>query len=459
MIKTLVVISLIHFSWAFLRPFQRKIDADLRFGDAGEPLILTPLLRRGQIEEARLAAEVHLEDLKNVTSYSGYLTVDETFNSNLFFWFFPSETDYQNDPVILWLQGGPGGSSMFGLFSENGPFFFTSKNVIDIREHRWSRRHSVLYIDNPAGTGFSFTNGGYARNQTKVGNDLFETLQQFFTLFPEIQKNDFFVTGESYGGKYVPALGYAIHHRNPEAEIKINLQGMAIGNGLSDPENQFRYADYLQQIGLIDRRTRNAMHSLEHHCSEAIRKGEYQKALDILDEDFNSNNSIFSVATGYENVYNHLNPFDTVDENSMGIFFQRADVRSAIHVGNTSFGDDKVYENLELDIVKSIVPWVSELLSHYRMLFYNGQLDIIVAYPMMVTYLEKMKFSAHEEYKKAPRHVWKVDQDLAGYVKSAGNLTEVLVRNAGHLVPADQPKWSLDMISKFVRNEYIAGPI
>lgn len=66
----------------------------------------------------------------------------------------------------------------------------------------------MLYIDNPVGTGFSFTqrDEGYTRNETDVGRDLFEALQQFFTLFPEYVGNAFYATGESYAGAYLRVL-------------------------------------------------------------------------------------------------------------------------------------------------------------------------------------------------------------------------------------------------------------
>jgi vitellogenic carboxypeptidase-like protein len=83
----------------------------------------------------------------------------------------------------------------------------------------------VIYIDNPVGTGFSFTDsGGYCQNETQVGEDLYTALQQFFLLFPELQKNDLFVAGESYGGKYIPVIAYTIQQRNPDAKVQINLK-------------------------------------------------------------------------------------------------------------------------------------------------------------------------------------------------------------------------------------------
>lgn len=229
----------------------REINSEEVTGDVGEPLYLTPLIRKKLIKEAQAAAVVNLSDFPNIRSYSGFLTVDKYFDSNLFFWFFPAAFNYSEAPVILWLQGGPGASSLFGLFAENGPFKVENSKLA-VREESWTNTHSVLYIDNPVGTGFSFTKGGYAQNETKVGEHLYQALEQFFVLFPELQKNDFFVTGESYAGKYVPAVSHLIHQHNQKRQFKINLKGLAIGNGFCDPEHQLRYGDYLYQLGLID---------------------------------------------------------------------------------------------------------------------------------------------------------------------------------------------------------------
>ncbi|ENN74986.1 hypothetical protein YQE_08443, partial [Dendroctonus ponderosae] len=236
---------------AFPNPYRPIAQAAPLLEDVGEPLLLTPYLAEGRLEEARAAAQVTVEAFASVPSYSGFFTVDALFDSNLFFWFIPSQGDYLSDPVVLWLQGGPGASSLYGLFSENGPFVVAGGEGAGLRPTAWTRQHSMIYIDNPAGTGFSYTNGGLARNETKVGQDLYAALLQFFTLFPELQLNEFFVSGESYAGKYVPAIAHTIHQNNAAAELRINLQGLLIGDGLSDPVNMVRgYGQYLYQIGL-----------------------------------------------------------------------------------------------------------------------------------------------------------------------------------------------------------------
>lgn len=433
-----------------ITPLEVPIGADV-----GEPLIITPYLENDQIEEARAASLVTIEGFKEIPSYTGFFTVDKAFDSNLFFWFIPS-SDYGHDPVLLWLQGGPGASSIYALFQENGPFIVQNGNDLSFREYTWTKNHSVIYIDNPAGTGFSFTNGGYAQNQTKVGEDLYQALVQFFTLFPELQANPFFITGESYAGKYIPSAGYAIYKHNPSAELKINLQGLFIGDGLTDPEHQIvKYGDYLYEIGFIDDATKDIFVKYQNEIVENIKAKEFLKAFDgfdiLLNGDFTSP-TIFQNATGLSDYFNFVEA-ERQSDSSYQSYIQTPEVRKAIHVGNKTYNNGQaVEENLREDVMDTVAPWVAELLSHYRILFFNGQLDIIVAYPLTVNLLKNLNFSSAEEYKTAPRNIWHVDDEIAGYSKVAGNLTEVLVRNAGHMVPADQPKWAYDLVYKFVRN-------
>ena len=107
----LFVIALV----VFLKLFYQSSE------DPGEPLFLTPYLETNQIDLARNLSQVHLQSEYSYLSYSGYLTVNKTCNSNLFFWFFPAKNGQVDSPLLVWLQGGPGASSLFGLFSENGP--------------------------------------------------------------------------------------------------------------------------------------------------------------------------------------------------------------------------------------------------------------------------------------------------------------------------------------------------
>lgn len=288
----------------FINVYPKIKREKLDDNDPGKPLFLTPLIEAGKIQEARNQSFVNFNGMKNISSYSGYFTVNKNYNSNLFFWFFPSLTNYKTAPVVVWLQGGPGATSLIGLFTENGPYIVKHKHGLKRREYTWIEYHSVIYIDNPVGTGYSFTEKeeGFAKNEDDVGGNLYTALQQFFLLFPELQNNDFFVTGESYAGKYVPALSYAIHKNNPTAKLKINLKGLAIGNGLSDPLHQLKYGDYLYQLGLIDYNARDQFHKYEQEGVDYMQKKEWKKAFDLFDSllngDMNGRASYFRNVSG-----------------------------------------------------------------------------------------------------------------------------------------------------------------
>lgn len=338
---------------------------------------------------------------------------------------------------------------MIGLFLENGPLGLspTTYKLIQ-RNYSWHLNHNLIYIDNPVGSGFSFTesDGGYAKNGIDVGQHLLNALHQFFLLFPNLQRNEFYISGESYAGKYVPAIGYAIHQDNKcreddqrisydgKKKPRINLKGLTIGNGFIDPVHQLNYGDYLYQLGLIDTNGRRAFIKYENQAIDCIKKRDFQCAFDAFEKTMFGPNSLFNILSGFNNNMNFLK-VDS-DCGPLEDFLQNSkDIRRAIHVGKDSFyalwRGKRIIYHLKLDFMESVAHWVAELLEHYRILIYNGQLDIISAYPLMVNFLKHLNFSGAEEYSRATRYVWRADNDIAGYVKSGGNLTEVLVRNAG----------------------------
>ncbi|XP_034827924.1 venom serine carboxypeptidase [Maniola hyperantus] len=429
-------------------------------GDPGEPLFLTPYVESGNVTEGRRLARVPFTESLRIKSYAGYFTVDKKYDSNQFFWYFPAMISKKKDaPVIVWLQGGPGASSLYGLFTENGPLR-VRKSRFERRKYNWALSHHIIYIDNPVGTGFSFTKDpkGYCVDQTQVGEQLYSTLVQFFQLFPELQGNKFFITGESYAGKYVPALAYTIYKKNPSAKIKINLKALAIGNGLSDPEHQLVYSKYLYQIGLIDWNQAKVFADAESEAIQLIKEQQWDKAFEafdtLLNGDLINGKSVFYNMTGFEFYFNYLHTKEYMKFEDFGPMIQTSMVRKAIHVGNLTFNVGKEVENhLKQDVMKSVAPWISELLDHYYVLIYNGQLDIIVAYPLTLNYLRNLNFTGSSDYLSSKRYQWHVDGELAGYVKQGGKLVEIMVRNAGHMVPGDQPKWALDMITRLTHEK------
>ncbi|XP_063237649.1 venom serine carboxypeptidase-like [Bacillus rossius redtenbacheri] len=424
--------------------------------DVGTALILTSYIEAGQIGEARNKSKVTGSLFhEDIPSYSGFFTVNSTYDSNLFFWFFPAEHDYENAPVLLWLQGGPGLSAMYGLFNEVGPFSVSEDlDSLISNPYSWHKNHSLIFIDNPVGTGFSYTqdDAGYSRNDEDVGRNLYSALLQFFALFPELQRNDFFIAGESYAGKYIPALGHTIHVNNQNASLKINLKGLAIGDGLVDPINMLHFSDLAYQWGLVDNRTWSKMQGYEYWAAIYIENNDYELAQlmwkDVLE--------LFEKETGVSK-YNVLEDAVTDDETDKDFInvLQREDVRAAIHVGGQRYAmqSDYVSSYLVLDAMRSARPWLEALLdAGYRAVLYSGQLDVMCGYPLTERALRALQFSGTGQYRTAPRLGWRAGGRLAGYTKTAGNLTEVMVRAAGHMVAADQPRVAFHLIHQITRD-------
>lgn len=240
--------------------------------DPGAPVILTPYIRRNQIALARNLSRVHLPGVDfGPQGYSGYLTVNDSDASQMFFWYF--ESDDRSKPLLVWLQGGPGASSLYGLFAENGPYRVDSHLNVHSANYSWTQLANVLYIDNPIGAGFSFTDTveGYSTNELEVGWNLYRFIEQFYVLFPEMRHNELYLSGESYAGKYLPAFAHRIQVENSS---RIPLAGVAMGDAWTDPVNMIAaYSQMMFDMGLADERQRDLVADWMGGVQKLVRMG------------------------------------------------------------------------------------------------------------------------------------------------------------------------------------------
>ncbi|MCE0481680.1 Serine carboxypeptidase-like 50, partial [Datura stramonium] len=176
--------------------------------------------------------------------------VNSTTGSAIFYTYYEAQkprTPLSETPILIWLQGGPGCSSMLGNFYELGPWRVSSshgQNVEHLSLERnpgsWNRIFGLLFLDNPIGTGFSVASSPeeIPTNQHDVAKHLFIATRKFVALDSLFENRPIYLTGESYAGKYVPAFGYYTLKKNkglPKSR-RLNLAGVAIGNGLTDPK-------------------------------------------------------------------------------------------------------------------------------------------------------------------------------------------------------------------------------
>ncbi|KAG9468157.1 hypothetical protein GDO78_013648 [Eleutherodactylus coqui] len=198
-------------------------------------LLSSVLLGALLVDAAPTADEItYLPGLKKQPSFrqfSGYLNVPG--GKHLHYWFVESQKDPSSSPLVLWLNGGPGCSSLDGLLTEHGPFLIQPDGAtLEYNDFSWNKIANVLYLEAPAGVGFSYSDDkDYKTNDTAVAHNNFLALKEFYRLFPEYSKNGLYITGESYGGVYVPSLAVEVSQ-----DSSINLKGIAVGNGLSSYE-------------------------------------------------------------------------------------------------------------------------------------------------------------------------------------------------------------------------------
>ena len=192
-------------------------------------------------EDHRVTSLPEMGTFDKYGAFSGYLDIPDT-SKKIHYLFFEAQEDSENAPVLIWFNGGPGCSSMLGFMQENGPFKLESGgSKFHEDEYSWNRETNILYIEQPAGVGYSYCEGvkDCAFDDHKSGKDNLTSVLEWYKLFPEFGKNELYISGESYGGVYVPYLAhYIVKHNEENANdkdaFKPNLKGFAVGNGVTN---------------------------------------------------------------------------------------------------------------------------------------------------------------------------------------------------------------------------------
>ncbi|KAF5836700.1 Alpha/Beta hydrolase protein [Dunaliella salina] len=181
----------------------------------------------------------------------------------MFYFFFEARHNPSRAPLVIWMTGGPGCSSELAILYENGPFNLDKEGVLSESAYGWDQYHDMIFVDQPVGTGFSYSEDDRDRvyGEDGVANDMLDFVYEFLEMHDDLKDRPLFITGESYAGHYVPAVSHRIWRANKDMEgPHIHLQGLAVGNGLTDPAIQFNaYGDYAVENELISYPLRAAM--------------------------------------------------------------------------------------------------------------------------------------------------------------------------------------------------------
>ncbi|CAJ2633617.1 unnamed protein product [Trifolium pratense] len=399
---------------------------------------------------------------------SGYLQISPTSTSSIFYTFYEaknSTSPLSQTPLLIWLQGGPGCSSMVGNFYELGPYLITNSLTLQPNHASWNRIFGLLFLDNPIGTGFSVasTLQEIPTDQTAVAEHLFAAITRFVKLDPVFKHRPIYITGESYAGKYVPAIGYYILEKNAKLKDfeRVNLAGVAIGNGLTDPVTQMvTHADNAYYVGLINERQKNELVKAQLEAVELVERRNWSEATDARNRVLNLLQNMTGLATLYD--YSRKIPYE---DYLVAKFLNIDEVRKALGVNvDESFVYEKcshvVGAALHADLMKSVKYMVEKLLKEgMRVLLYQGQRDLRVGVVQVEAWVKTMKWEGIVEYVNAEREIWKVNGEVAGYVQKWKSFTNVVVLGGGHLLPTDQPSNSQAMIEDWVLEKGLFGNV
>lgn len=410
----------------------------------------------------RIASLPGLAQPAGFDQYAGYLDVDSKNHGRMFFWLMESMAGGENDPLIIWLNGGPGDSSLNGLFWENGPLRLSVDGRMSVNPHAWNRHASVLYLDQPLGTGFSTVDDvSRVRTSAKMVQDFYAFLEGFYRLFPSYRQRPLFLTGESSAGHYIPHFARAILDRNKQGDgIRINLAGLAIGNGWIDPLIQMRsYPQFVHGAGLIDAAQKAQAAGVYAEIRREILEGRADEST------FNKAIGSVLVYTGTQALAVNMYDIRRLDPNAgfewpkpallaMSRYLARDDVRRAIHAD----GFTGKYQGFSLDVYRALQAYhysstrqlLSELRAELPILLYVGQYDLVSNHLGFKDLLAALEWPEGESIASAPRYVWIVDGKPAGYARTQGRLTFLMVLGGSHMVPYSVPGPAQDMIERFI---------
>ncbi|KAJ7555078.1 hypothetical protein O6H91_05G021400 [Diphasiastrum complanatum] len=410
--------------------------------------------------------------------YSGYITVDEAHGRALFYWFFEADhPDPLSLPLAMWLNGGPGCSSVGnGALLEMGPFYTNGNGSgLLLNKYSWGKEANLIFLESPAGVGFSYSNNSSdynTFNDESVAKDSMAFLAGWFQKFPHYRSNDFYLLGESYAGHYVPnlAMKIMIENRLPHG-FYINLKGFLIGNPWTDA--------YSDNLGSFDFYHSHSMISDETH--DAIIK--HCDMVDDIYTDSNSKNDRCQQAAlqadsdlGQVNVDYIYGPAcnsrpssrstkrflflaGTADpcSDSVTPYLNLPEVQAALHVSspsNWSQCSDTVFYNYNhADIFGSVLPTYRQLVGNgLRIWIYSGDVDGNVPTTGTRYWINQLKLPIH-----IPWYPWNHENQVGGWTQIYEGLTFITVRGAGHMVPSIKPAEAVSIFRSFLAGKPLSS--
>lgn len=374
------------------------------------------------------------------TQFAGYASVYGPFNQppagssdeELFYWFVGAP-DYAEKPTILWTNGGPGSSSFWGFFLENGPFEVDKKGKVTPRPDGWNNYANYMIFEHPLSVGLSFAEDPEAlpKNPTAGSLQYYQALLNFMNKHPEIAANPLILAGESYAGTYLPLLSKAIVAGNAFPASKLNLKGTVLLDAWVNPPVQM---------------AADTTYAFNHGLISA-----YEKT--VLDQTYTGAN-LSNIDGAIQNIcglyMTNIAQLADPSTDAMIAYLNRDDVREAIHARKgpkMSLFSEAISELYAGCINDSVADTVQELLGEKQSILVMSGLNDAKDCNFLGTgdWLNLLEGDAALKFKLAPTTRWEIPgspstSQVLGYVQDGGLLCWVKILNAGHMAAMDQPR-------------------
>ncbi|XP_051132539.1 serine carboxypeptidase-like 18 [Andrographis paniculata] len=420
---------------------------------------------------------------------TGYIGVGENEEVQLFYYFVESQGDPSTDPLFLWLTGGPGCSGFSGLVYEIGPFTFDQTTFdgsfpsLITNPYSWTKVASIIFIDSPVGTGFSYatTAQAYPSNDTIATQHNYMFLTKWLDSHPSFRKNRLYITGDSYGGKIVPMVALAVARGNEAGTIpQILLQGYIVGNSRTDRiQDDNKKIPCAHRMGLISDeyfelaktsckgqyanpdpnnvlclyalhlvneciKDINNAHILEPKCRFRSPKPDEFRLRELLFED----DPIDLISLSKPGVQRCRND----NYVSSYVWISNETVQEALHIRKGMISNWKRC-NKSLSYEENVESIFEEhrLLSEkgFQALAYSGDHDLAIPYMSTLKWIRRLNLTVKSDWRP-----WTVDGQVAGYTEVHQNnqafLTFATVKGAGHTAPEYKPKECLEMVKRWL---------